>query len=337
LQYTLGIGLAVGLLTYALMELDWEQAVKEMQGVNWLMLLLSLVAGLTSHVLRGYRWSMLLKAAQSPVPPSNAFAATLLGYGVNNIVPRLGEVARFGILVRTDNLKIAAGAGTVVTERSIDMLTALLMVGFMFLFEMDTLLNLFAEQGLKQPLSGVASTWLLVLLVLVGLLGLYVFYRYHQFFLRFKLYEKVYGFVRQVLEAVLSIRHLERAGLFVFYSIGIWAMYVTMWYFMLQAFPLTAGLNFYFAFLLTNFGTLAMLLPAPGGAGTFQIASAYMFMAFGAPYGMGYEDGLLLGTLAHLPHYVLNTLVGGLGYLYLLFKTPKRPYSEAEAALDDLD
>jgi uncharacterized protein (TIRG00374 family) len=52
----------------------------------------------------------------------NLFGAVLIGYGFNNLIPRLGEVARAVAVGKSENLSKTSILGTVVVERIIDLL-----------------------------------------------------------------------------------------------------------------------------------------------------------------------------------------------------------------------
>jgi uncharacterized membrane protein YbhN (UPF0104 family) len=47
-----------------------------------------------SHVVRGHRWTLLLRPASTTVPLSAATSSVLIGYAANNIIPRSGEFIR---------------------------------------------------------------------------------------------------------------------------------------------------------------------------------------------------------------------------------------------------
>lgn len=74
-------------------------------------------------VLRAARWKVLLE----PVLPGTAlrarFSAIMVGFMINNVLPwRLGEIARGLALSRMAPIKFASGLGSIVAERTLDML-----------------------------------------------------------------------------------------------------------------------------------------------------------------------------------------------------------------------
>ena len=73
--------------------------------------------GIVSHVLRAYRWKLLLEASGSPLTVTRSLAALFIGYIANLAVPRLGEVSRCLVLKRTNLIPVTSSLGTVVMER----------------------------------------------------------------------------------------------------------------------------------------------------------------------------------------------------------------------------
>ena len=61
---------------------------------NYWWLLLSVLLGILSHIIRAFRWTMLARPMGYQPKLSNSFYAVMIGYLVNYGVPRLGEISR---------------------------------------------------------------------------------------------------------------------------------------------------------------------------------------------------------------------------------------------------
>ena len=85
---------------------------------------LAVVVALVTLVVKGWRWQLMFPAEQPPVPFRAAFWSTALGQYVNLIVPflRLGEVARLYALNRETGVAPARALGTLVVEKTLDLI-----------------------------------------------------------------------------------------------------------------------------------------------------------------------------------------------------------------------
>jgi glycosyltransferase 2 family protein len=225
------------------------------------LVLMALVA-IVSHVLRAERWRMLLEPTGNKVSWGNSFLSLMIGYLVNLAVPRGGEVSRCYNLYKLEKTPVEVSFGTVVVERMVDVICLLALIAFSFFAEweklkkfMDTL-NFSTGEGFSIP------PWVfIVLLAGIGfLIGIYLLRKN----------EKFLKIIQGFKEGLLSIFKLKNKGLFIFYSLGIWALYFVMTYFVIKAFPETENLGFSAVLTLFAIGSIAMAAPLPGGAGSYH-------------------------------------------------------------------
>jgi len=90
--------------------------------VTYFWILLSAMCGLLSHISRAMRWNYLIEPLGKKPGTLNTFLSVMVGYIMNLVLPRMGEVARCGVLSRYEKISFARLIGTVVTERIIDVL-----------------------------------------------------------------------------------------------------------------------------------------------------------------------------------------------------------------------
>jgi uncharacterized protein (TIRG00374 family) len=320
LKYLLGILLASGLLYLALKDIPLATLSEQLAKARFEWVLLGLVPAILSHWLRGYRWKMLFNAAGiHNISTTNAFWAVMVGYMVNNVFPRLGEVTRCSILLKSNNIPIAVSAGTVLVERAIDLLSLIVLVMALLALELDMLKKILGaniEKLLQINLQNLF--WVAIggaLVVAVAILGAI---KKRGALRKIKLFNKAYIFVVSLLGAITSVKNIQRPFLFIGVSFLIWLGYITAIYFVFRALPQFEqydNLNFYFAFVITVVGGIAMTLPVPGGIGTFHSAVKITFLAYGIANGLGE----ITAILAHTPgNLIINTILGLLGYLYLV-------------------
>ena len=84
---------------------------------------------LISHWLRAVRWRYLLAPFKERPSLRNMFSAVMLGYAVNNLLPRVGEVVRGVVIGKLEQISRSAAFGTVVIERILDFLTFSFLLG----------------------------------------------------------------------------------------------------------------------------------------------------------------------------------------------------------------
>lgn len=315
LLYTLGLGLGLSLLYLALRNVDADQLLDMTRQVDPTYVVLALIVSLLAHYLRAWRWSMLLRAAGYPVTTDRTFAALMVGYMVNYAIPRGGEIVRCSVLVRSDNTPVPTSAGTVVTERVIDVLMLGGLLATVFLFEFDTLIQYFTQAS--NPLEKLSWPLVATALALLAFSG-WLVYRFRGRLMRNRGFALVVGLLTKLWQGILSIRHVRSPLLFVLSSLGIWAMYILGTWLFIRALPIEPQVDLWLAVILTTMGGVGMTIPVPGGLGPFHQAITLTFVL----YGYANSTGAIVALMLHTPQLVVNVLVGALGYAYLLFRKP---------------
>src|SRR5690625_7592319 len=80
------------------------------------------------HYLRAERWKLFLPDPERKVLRSTLFAGVMLGYLVNYLVPRLGELSRPVYVARKNGLSPGKLIGAMVAERRLDLSVVLLLL-----------------------------------------------------------------------------------------------------------------------------------------------------------------------------------------------------------------
>lgn len=197
-------------------------------GMNYWWMLLTLVFGVFSHVLRGWRWKQTLAPLGAYPKTSDCVNAIFVSYAANLVVPRIGEISRCGILSKYDNVSFSKSLGTVVTERLIDTLCVALITGLTLVLQMKVFKSFFAETGTDlgsvTHLFTTASFYIILLCAVGVIILLYYLLRTLSFF------EKVKGVALNVWEGILSLKNVKNKPLFVLYTFLIWLFYGSFLY-----------------------------------------------------------------------------------------------------------
>ena len=72
-----------------------------------------------------------------------------LSYAVSLVIPRVGEVARCGVLRKWDGTSFPKAIGTVVTERVVDTLIVAIITGLAFLMQLHVFGTFFSRTGTR--------------------------------------------------------------------------------------------------------------------------------------------------------------------------------------------
>jgi len=305
-KYTLPLIFAFLLVKYLLTKVSIDDIVATFKKADYRWFLLSSLFAIIAHWSRGYRWKLLLQPLNHNPKTQNAFLAVMIGYFANFALPRIGEVARCGVLRTTDNVPMEAGVGTVVAERVFDLIMLLLVTAFTFFLEFDKVNDFFINRLFKDKVSGYQSLierqpYLLVTIAAVIIVIFLIFYFLRHKLLAFPLVIKTGDFIKEIWKGVLSVAKLEKKSAFIFSTFLIWVMYYLSAYVLLFALPQTAELGWRAAFVIFIVGTFAMAAPVQGGFGTFHalVGEALVF------YGLSERDGIILATFMHTSQMIL--------------------------------
>ena len=269
----------------------WDSATKPF-------LILSALIALLSHYLRAERWKLLLKPIGHPLKSSHSFMSVMVGYFVNLAIPRGGELSRCYNLFKLNRTPVNISFGTVISERIIDLVFLLVLIGSVSLIQIDTMSQFFTSLDLDDSAShSKASSLLYISLTAVLALTIVLLFFYKKKrWLSLKIFVKVKFFVLGIKSGVLSILKLEKRGLFILYSLLIWVCYYLMNYFVMQAFPATEGLTLSAALTIFVIGGIALAIPLPGGAGSYHllVTAGLSFI-----YGVAHDHALAFSVIVH--------------------------------------
>ena len=244
---------------------------------------------------------------------SVAVCSIFLSYAASLVVPRIGEFTRCGVLKRWEGISFSRALGTVVTERIVDMLLMMVMVGATFLLEMSTFGTFFKKTGTN--LGGILSgfTWAGWLVTAICLLAmailLYILLR------RLSIYNKVKTTISDIWQGVVSLRGVSSLPLFLIMTVGIWMCYFLHYYLTFFCFDFTSHLGLSCALVTFAVGSIAVIVPTPNGAGPWHFAVKTMLIL----YGVQDEQALYFVLIVHTVQTLLVVLLGVYAWVRLSF------------------
>jgi hypothetical protein len=175
-------------------------------------------------------------------------------------------------------------------------------ISITLLLEFDYIYQFFAERF--DPLKIALGLGVLIILF-VGFL----------FFINrsnHKIAVKIRGFVKGLVEGVMSIFKMKQKWAFIFHTLFIWTMYVMMFYVTSFALEETSGIPF--AAILIGFIAASFSIAATnGGVGSYPEAIVLAFMLFNLPE----DPSRAFGWIIWSSQTLLIVVLGGLSLIYL--------------------
>ncbi len=329
-KYLIFLFLGVLFLWLAFRNLNGKEIIQQILHADYFWIVLSIIAGILSHVARAARWNILIGSMGYQTRLSTTFYAVMIGYLANAAVPRLGEVTRCGVLSKKKNIPFTELLGTVIAERIFDMIVLFLIILLVILFQLD-LVGVFVDKYVFTPLfSNFENNFIPILIALGIFVGfiVFAFFIWRKFrtkLKRFAFYRKLSLFAKGMVAGVKTIMRMKNKGVFLVYTVLIWGMYATMVYLPFFSLNATSHLDFGDALTVMSIGSLGIVAPVPGGIGTYHfIVKAILFEL----YGVNPSSAASFATITHAAQSLMILLVGGFSFLMLFLQRKKKIENE---------
>ena len=322
LKYLVLLSIAVALLLFAFRGMDINSIIQQILHADMFWVAVSGLISTIAFVARAHRWNLLIEPMGYSPSLKNTTYCVLVGYLVNFLVPRLGEVSRCGALSKVENVPFNKLLGTVIIERVIDVLSLLVCIILAAAIEYKRLGNFFSENIFDPVVSRfqqLTNSPLILAAIVVVLLGVVTGFVY--FFKKTKQKGSeslISRLIKGFIDGLKSVSQLKRPGLFIFQSIFIWVLYYIGVYVALFAFPFTRDLGAGAALFLLVAGGIGMSTPVQGGIGAY-----HLFVSQGLVlYGVMEEKGLAFAGMLHGLQFLLVIVFGAISF-FLLFSGKK--------------
>lgn len=334
LGYMLSLLLAAVLLWAAFKGANIKEVINILSGVSYIWIAAFLICTLLAHLIRAYRWKIILNSVKKDISIGNLFGALMVGYGVNTVVPRLGEVARAVTIAKWENLSRSSMFGAVIVERVIDMIALSIAV----------LISVFIwSENLYDQLPWLASAlYIMAGLIIAGIAGLIIAVNAKERFI--KIINKVFGsFSEKAAERISGIFNLLAEGfgslkgainyfntiwltavLSIVYALG---SYIAFYIFNLQD---NSYVSFGTAWILYSISSFGIIIPTPGGAGSYHaIVKSILVILFSFNEEVSVAYAFLTNFLSNM-----TAVAGGvICYFYFNNRADKRRHTESKETL----
>lgn len=317
-NFLFSVGLAVLFLYLAFADVNFNEVMQLVAQASLLWVIIFAALIMLGHYIRSLRWKIILQSVKPDTKMWNLFGALMIGYGVNCVTPKLGEVTRAIMIGRYENLSRSSMFGTVIVERVIDIISmgsAVLISAFIWggnLYD--------AFPWLKATLYITALILLAILIVI---------------YLSVKFKEKFYGYLLKLIGKISS-KLAERFGyIFEMLLQGFMSLKGTKNYmitFILSAvllliYALTSYIGFFMlemqsikevtfsmGWVVMSISAIGVIIPTPGATGSYHaLAKSTLVLLF----GFGETISAAYAFLTHIISYILFIVVATIMFVIL--------------------
>lgn len=319
IQFILFLSLGIVLLWYSTSTLT-EEDVKKVKDLvfraDLLYVFPSIGALLLSHYIRAIRWKMMLDELGTKPGLTNVFLSVLVGYFLNLVFPRLGEVAKCSLLGKYEKMPVDKLIGTIVAERILDLVCLFIVIVLTIATQLDQL-GAYANELIDKLVVKANQSANIVILFFSGIfiflvLGYWIFKKS-------KWLKTIQSFFQGIKEGLFVIRKIEKKRMFLVYTVLIWFLYLLSirigFYSMLE----TNSLSWVPSLTILTFGSFAMIA-TQGGVGAYQLAVQKTLSL----YQINEVSGLAFGWLLWSVQTFMLLVVGPIAMLLLFLLNRKK-------------
>lgn len=308
----------LGLFLYlAFRNVNLPELLNILRNTNYLYVFVGMSIGvLGGTFLRAKRWGVLLEPVKKEISFKNLFATTIIGYMLNNLFPRSGEVVRPYILGKHENISRASAFATIIVERIIDTVMFLLMFGIALIYFKDKITNSIPQIG-----SAVIILSVMIFLMLAWIVFMMIkpdkslaILKFFTKFLPAKLHEKVDNIFVSLLTGFDVLRKPALFFRIAVYSVLLWAFYLISTYIPFYSFNILSvnegtsilrGL--WDANLLLVLINVAMFIPSPAATGPYHYICKVTLVNM---FAVSESNALGYGTATHAMGFLLYLVLG---------------------------
>ena len=318
LQWTLMLLLAFVLLYFAFRGVKWADFMEGVRSCDFRWIAVSMAASILAFVIRGLRWRLVMLPLNPSITRREAYDGVTVAYLTNFALPRAGELARCGIISATGKATFESVLGTVVLERSWDMISYLIIL-FIVLLAGESSFGQFVSNEVWRPAVDSMSydlLWIIGIAAALCVTACILIFVYRRKLSRYRIFAKIFSLAKGLLNGLAAGLRMKGKWRFLLYTLLLWLCYWIMSYSTILAIPQVAGLNWADALFLMVVGSLGWIVPVQGGIGAYHFI---LSLAMASIYSIPQTSGVIFATISHESQALTMLLCGALslGSIYL--------------------
>ncbi len=319
LQYIVFIALGLLLVWWQIHSMTDEQWVKFKAAIgnaNFLLIVPVVLMSLLSHLSRGLRWKILMEPLGYKPKLKNVFAVTMIGYLANSFVPRVGEVIKCSLLAKYENIKTDKLIGTIIIERTFDLITYGFFLIITVLIQIDVVSDYVNKKFAALAENSGTSIWIKIGIIISAIFLFYfIIKKLSQKYPQSIILLKIKNFSNGIVQGFTSVKNLKDRKGFMLHTVFIWSMYLLQIYVGFKAMDATMGLSLKAACAVLSLSTLAMIA-TPGGMGSFPLFVMETLFIYGVAEAEGFAFGWVIWGVS-----TINIIIVGIICLIALLKS----------------
>lgn len=307
-RVALTMACSVLLVVWMFKKVDFHSVMQIITGgevhYGWLIAVVPVV--ILSHVIRGYRWGIQLKAAGLGHIPGLTLACSIFGaYALNLVIPYSGEAWRIIWMAKRRNAPISTVLGTDIGDRGSDavvVMTLLLVATIVGHPYIMAFLHHYPIGNKILALISDPALWISAVAVIGIAIGIMIYFK------NSKWVTSLLTSLKRMWNGFRVLFTMKGRGLYLVLTLGIWICYYMETYLAFFAFPFTRALitehgmalGLLPALISFVFSSMSMLIPSNGGLGPWNLAVMFALSLFGISDTDGTAFSMLLWTTTSL-------------------------------------
>lgn len=306
INYGISIILSLIFLYVAFHDVDFSEVLSIVSHANLFWVVVFIIVNMLGHYLRALRWKYILNSVKPDASMKNLFGSLMVGYGVNCVTPKLGEVTRAVLIGKWEGLSRSSMFGTVILERIID----IIVMGASILIAL-VLTGVSLEEKFPWLIS---SLYIMAGITVISIVIVYFVLRsrekFSEFIIKFigrisqKLAGKLAYIFTMLAEGFASLKGTKNYFWTIFWSVAIVVLYAFGSYVgmlmldMQNIQPVTFGMGW----IIMSISAIGVMIPTPGSTGSYHTlakSTLVLILGFGETISAAYA------FLTHIIGYIL--------------------------------
>ena len=298
-----------GVLFYLVFKsIDFSDFYNRLTELDFFWIYLSMFISIFEHVIRGYRWNLMMEVGQSK--KFSTFVTTnviIISYFFALIIPRFNDVVRCYLISKTDEINFSKSLGSVVSERFVDIISLLILVILFLVLEFQTFILFIKSYIIDYTTLDNKSIIIFILFLILSIIISRLIIK------KSKYLENKFN---EFKDGLISIKFIYNDKRFLLSTLFLWVTYFLMGYLIFFSFSQTTDLGINAGIAVLVAGSIGMVVPVNAGIGAYHFLVASILLG----YNLDYESGLFFATVLHTSQIVCLLVVGTMSSIYIFFK-----------------
>ena len=224
IQWSLMLLLAFVLLYFAFRGVKWADFMEGVRSCDFRWIAVSMAASILAFVIRGLRWRLVMLPLNPSITRREAYDGVTVAYLTNFALPRAGELARCGVISATGKASFESVLGTVVLERSWDMVTYLIIL-FIVLLAGESSFSQFVSDEVWGPAVDSMPfdiLWIIGGAAAVCITACILVFCYRKRLSRYKLFAKLFSLAKGLIGGLTAGLRMKGKWRFLLYTLLLW-------------------------------------------------------------------------------------------------------------------